>query len=85
MSISALKGDEFIRAVTLPVEDMMRVTCPPYCYDGHYRWFRSKNVVDLVAYRRCRPITLSPGQLGGQRGLVVQFPHARTYAGRQGR
>jgi hypothetical protein len=87
--ILALEGDDFRRAITLPVEDMLtRVWRPDLEREyraGVFRWFRSENVVDLLKVYRTKRQAI--GQVRapetGQRGVVVQFPHSRTSVGRQ--
>jgi hypothetical protein len=44
---------EFIRLVTLPVEDRAKYM-PTAKWEGGYRWFRAPNVVCLEKYRRLR-------------------------------
>jgi hypothetical protein len=43
--------DAFMRSITFPVEDRHLLTSAPWP-EGGFRWFRSPNVVDLVARRR---------------------------------
>jgi hypothetical protein len=56
--ILALEGDDFRRAITLPVEDMLHMVWPPDLEReyraGVFRWFRSENVVDLLKIHRTR-------------------------------
>jgi hypothetical protein len=88
--IMTLEGDDFRRAITLPVEDMLHMVWRPDLEReyraGVFRWFRSPNVVDLVKIHRTRQEALGQVRrlLPGQRGRVVRFPHSRTYAGRRG-
>jgi hypothetical protein len=42
--------EAFMRKFILPVEDRRSSPCWPQ-WNGGYRWFRSANVVDLMAYR----------------------------------
>jgi hypothetical protein len=43
------EDERFLRSVTFPEEDRQQYWAKPY--DGGYRWFRSRNVVDLQNYR----------------------------------
>jgi hypothetical protein len=88
--ILALEGDDFRRAITLPVEDMLHMVWPPDLEReyraGVFRWFRSENVVDLLKIHRTRQEAVGQIRrlLPGRRGTVVAFPRSRTYAGRPG-
>jgi hypothetical protein len=43
------EDEAFLRTLVLPEEERRRFTSVPYT--GGWRWFKSPNVVDLVAYR----------------------------------
>jgi hypothetical protein len=47
------RGEEaFLRSLTVPEEDRHLFTAAPW--RGEFRWFRSKNVVDLERWRRIK-------------------------------
>ncbi len=52
-------GDDWLRQWTPPEEDRHLYTSRPW-REGEARWFRSPNVIDLMAWRRRKRLIVDP-------------------------